>query len=151
MYLFRFDEIMVTVLFCTLVVLWFFREPGFMPGWAGGFPDGQVDTRFDIWSRSWIILCCHFYAIKYYHEYAIWNSEHIQYRSRIYYTVRLSFEVWWHTVWTFECEDRLYTLPMGNTFGVNFQLRNYRCSGYVGVCGLLYHPLEDSFSTSCSM
>ncbi len=38
----RFDEIMVAFLFGALVVLWFFREPGFMPGWAGGFPDGQV-------------------------------------------------------------------------------------------------------------
>ncbi|KAM7139837.1 solute carrier family 13 member 2 [Macrochelys suwanniensis] len=30
----RFSEISVTVLFFLLVVLWFTRDPGFMPGWA---------------------------------------------------------------------------------------------------------------------
>ncbi|XP_024050122.1 solute carrier family 13 member 2 [Terrapene carolina triunguis] len=30
----RFSEIAVTVLFLLLVVLWFTRDPGFMPGWA---------------------------------------------------------------------------------------------------------------------
>uniref|UniRef100_A0A8C3T280 Solute carrier family 13 member 2 n=1 Tax=Chelydra serpentina TaxID=8475 RepID=A0A8C3T280_CHESE len=30
----RFSEISVTVLFLLLVVLWFTRDPGFMPGWA---------------------------------------------------------------------------------------------------------------------
>ncbi|KAM6463201.1 solute carrier family 13 member 2 [Liasis olivaceus] len=30
----KFSEVAVLVLFITLVVLWFTREPGFMPGWA---------------------------------------------------------------------------------------------------------------------
>lgn len=30
----KFSEVAVLALFITLVVLWFTREPGFMPGWA---------------------------------------------------------------------------------------------------------------------
>lgn len=30
----RFAEVAVLILFIALVVLWFTREPGFMPGWA---------------------------------------------------------------------------------------------------------------------
>ena len=34
------DQILVTVLLLTLVILWVFREPGFMAGWAHYFPNG---------------------------------------------------------------------------------------------------------------
>lgn len=30
----KFSEIVILVLFIVLVLLWFTREPGFMPGWA---------------------------------------------------------------------------------------------------------------------
>ncbi len=34
-----FHEASVLVIFVILVVLWFFREPKFMPGWADGLPE----------------------------------------------------------------------------------------------------------------
>ena len=32
------EEIFVSISFVVMVLLWFFREPGFMPGWAEIFP-----------------------------------------------------------------------------------------------------------------
>ncbi|XP_055328616.1 Na(+)/citrate cotransporter-like isoform X3 [Paramacrobiotus metropolitanus] len=38
----RFAEGSALVIFVVLVILWFFRAPGFMPGWDTGFPAGYV-------------------------------------------------------------------------------------------------------------
>lgn len=39
----RWNEAVVLIIFVSTVLLWFFREPGFMPGWSVIFPDGYVD------------------------------------------------------------------------------------------------------------
>lgn len=35
----RQEEVMVLISFIVLVILWFFRKPGFIPGWASVFPE----------------------------------------------------------------------------------------------------------------
>ncbi|XP_077168226.1 solute carrier family 13 member 2 [Paroedura picta] len=42
----KFSEIIVLILFVLLVVLWFTREPGFMPGWA--------NLAFDVGGKSYV-------------------------------------------------------------------------------------------------
>ena len=37
---FRYNEWMVGTLFVILVLLWFFRSPGFMEGWGDQFKPG---------------------------------------------------------------------------------------------------------------
>lgn len=38
-----FHEIAVFILFIICVMLWFFRDPGFIPGWAHFIEDAHVD------------------------------------------------------------------------------------------------------------
>ena len=38
----RFSEVSSLVILVLLVLLWFFRSPGFMPGWGSAFPKGYV-------------------------------------------------------------------------------------------------------------
>ena len=40
----RQEEILVTLSFLLLVLLWFFRKPGFMPGWTEIFPEPSFIT-----------------------------------------------------------------------------------------------------------
>ena len=35
----NFHQIALTLCFVTLILLWFFKEPQFIPGWASLFPD----------------------------------------------------------------------------------------------------------------
>ncbi|XP_076817774.1 Na(+)/citrate cotransporter-like isoform X1 [Clavelina lepadiformis] len=39
----KWSELTVLLVFVTTALLWFFREPGFMPGWAMLFEEGYVD------------------------------------------------------------------------------------------------------------
>lgn len=38
-----FHEVAVSILFLICVMLWFFRDPGFIPGWAHWIKDAHVD------------------------------------------------------------------------------------------------------------
>lgn len=46
-YINRYSEVVVLVLFILLALLWLFREPRFIPGWASIFPskDGKRSVR----------------------------------------------------------------------------------------------------------
>jgi phosphoserine phosphatase len=39
----KFHEIATLSLFCTIVIIWFFRKPGFMPGWTSLFKWSSID------------------------------------------------------------------------------------------------------------
>lgn len=47
----KFAEIAVSVLFILLVLLWFTRDPGFIPGWATVLFN-KNDTRYHHFSSS---------------------------------------------------------------------------------------------------
>ena len=38
--IYSFAEVVVGTLFIMLILLWFFRSPGFIPGWAGYLDSG---------------------------------------------------------------------------------------------------------------
>ena len=38
------EEIIVLVSFVLLILLWFFRDPGFIPGWASLFPKPEFTS-----------------------------------------------------------------------------------------------------------
>jgi di/tricarboxylate transporter len=37
-----FHQAILATLFAVLILLWFFRDPGFVPGWTSLFPGQQV-------------------------------------------------------------------------------------------------------------
>ncbi|GAB6030174.1 hypothetical protein CHUAL_005850 [Chamberlinius hualienensis] len=53
-----FHEICVLVLFIAVVLLWFFRDPQFIPGWASLFPLAEVDD-----GTAAIFVCIFLFAV----------------------------------------------------------------------------------------
>lgn len=51
-FLCRFAEIMVVICFIMLVLLWFLREPKFMPGWGELFKKGYSIIIFNYESQT---------------------------------------------------------------------------------------------------
>ena len=52
---YRFGEAVVSILFVILILLWFFRDPGFIPGWGKLFK-----PMLDITAETYITYSLNF-------------------------------------------------------------------------------------------